>query len=77
MKAAVCYAFGQPLVVEGLALDPSQAEEVRVRLAATSVCHGDVHLIWGDSDQRMARLARRAGRSPSDRHPAKGIWGHV
>ena len=48
MKAAVCYEFGQPLVVEDLTLDPPQAGEVRVRLAATAICHSDVHLIRGD-----------------------------
>ena len=30
MKAAICYEFGQPLVVEEVKLDPPQAGEVRV-----------------------------------------------
>lgn len=48
MKAAVCYAFDQPLVVEDVELDPPRTGEVKVRLAATAVCHSDVHLIRGD-----------------------------
>jgi S-(hydroxymethyl)glutathione dehydrogenase/alcohol dehydrogenase len=48
MKAAVCYEFGQPLVIEDVDLDPPQRGEVKVRLTATAVCHSDVHLIRGD-----------------------------
>ena len=32
MKAAICYAFGQPLVIEEVELDPPQPSEVKVRL---------------------------------------------
>ncbi len=48
MKAAVCYEFGKPLVVEDIALAPPGAGEVRVRLAATAVCHSDIHDIKGE-----------------------------
>lgn len=48
MKAAVCYEFGQPLVVEDVEIDPPQAGEVQVQVAATAICHSDVHLIRGD-----------------------------
>ena len=48
MKAAVCYEFGKPLVVEEIDIDPPQKGEVRVRLVATSICHSDVHIITGD-----------------------------
>jgi S-(hydroxymethyl)glutathione dehydrogenase/alcohol dehydrogenase len=48
MKAAVCYAFGQPLVVEEVEIDPPRQGEVTVRLAATAICHSDVHLIRGE-----------------------------
>jgi S-(hydroxymethyl)glutathione dehydrogenase/alcohol dehydrogenase len=48
MKAAVCYTFGQPLVVEEIEIDLPQREEVKVRLAATAICHSDVHLIRGE-----------------------------
>ena len=48
MKAAVCYEYGKPLVIEELEIDPPQWGEVKVRLAATAICHSDVHLIRGE-----------------------------
>lgn len=47
MKAAVCYEFGQPLVIEDIALDPPQRGEVRVKLAACAICHSDIHYAEG------------------------------
>src|SRR4051794_39900880 len=48
MKAAVCYAFDKPLVVEEVEIDPPQRGEIKVKLAATAICHSDVHLIRGE-----------------------------
>jgi S-(hydroxymethyl)glutathione dehydrogenase/alcohol dehydrogenase len=48
MKAAVCYEFGKPLAVEEVEIDPPQQDEVAVRIAATAICHSDVHLIRGE-----------------------------
>jgi len=48
MKAAVCHEFGKPLVVEELDIDPPQKGEVKVRLAATAVCHSDIHFLGGE-----------------------------
>lgn len=48
MRAAVCYEIGQPLVVEEVTLDPPQRGEVKVRMAATAICHSDVHYIRGE-----------------------------
>lgn len=48
MKAAVCYEFKKPLVVEELDIDKPHKGEVKVRLAATAVCHSDIHFINGD-----------------------------
>jgi S-(hydroxymethyl)glutathione dehydrogenase/alcohol dehydrogenase len=42
VKAAVCHGFGEPLVVEEVELDAPRAGEVRVRVAACSICHSDV-----------------------------------
>jgi len=47
MKAAVCYEFGKPLVIEELTLDPPQAGELRVKLAACAICHSDIHYMEG------------------------------
>lgn len=48
MKAAVCYEFGQPLVIEDVIIDPPQAGEVKVQIRAVAICHSDVHLVRGD-----------------------------
>lgn len=48
MKAAVCYEFGKPLVIEDLEIRAPQPGEVMVRNAATAICHSDIHLVKGD-----------------------------
>lgn len=48
MKAAVCYEFGKPLVVEEIDIDPPKGTEVKVRIGATAVCHSDIHSIKGE-----------------------------
>ncbi len=67
MKAAVCYEFGKPLVVEDIEIDPPQAGEVQVTLAATAICHSDVHLVRGDWDQWSTQPPVVAG------HEAAGL----
>ncbi len=52
MKAAVCYEFGQPLVIEDVHLDAPQTGEVRVKIEACAICHSDIHIAegaWGGS----------------------------
>jgi len=53
MKAAVCYEFGKPLVVEDVTLDPPKKGEVKVRMGATAVCHSDIHTIRGELGNRI------------------------
>ncbi len=48
MKAAVCYDFNKPLVVEDVVLEQPQEGEVKVRVKATAVCHSDIHCTNGD-----------------------------
>lgn len=48
MKAAVCYEFGAPLVIEDLTLRAPRRDEVRVKVSATAICHSDLHDINGD-----------------------------
>ena len=48
MKAAVCYEIGKPLVVEEITLDPPKKGEVKVKMAATAVCHSDIHFFKGE-----------------------------
>ncbi len=47
LRAAVLHAFEQPLVVEELELDAPKAGEVAVRMAASGVCHSDLHVAKG------------------------------
>jgi Zn-dependent alcohol dehydrogenase len=48
MKAAICYEIGKPLVIEEVTLDPPGKGEVKIRLAATAICHSDIHAIKGE-----------------------------
>jgi S-(hydroxymethyl)glutathione dehydrogenase / alcohol dehydrogenase len=48
MKAAVCYEFGKPLVVEDLKIDPPKEGEVKVKIATTAICHSDIHAMRGE-----------------------------
>lgn len=47
MKAAVCHAFGEQLVIEDLELAPPGPGEVRVRIRACAICHSDIHYMEG------------------------------
>jgi S-(hydroxymethyl)glutathione dehydrogenase/alcohol dehydrogenase len=47
VKAAVLYQFDEPLVVEEVELDPPKSGEVLVRMAASGVCHSDLHVVQG------------------------------
>lgn len=57
MKAAVCYEFGKPLVVEEVDIDPPKKGEVKVRMAATAICHSDIHVIRGELGARLPIVA--------------------
>ncbi len=47
MKAAVCRAFGEPLVIEDIDLAPPGPGEIRVKIAACAICHSDIHFAEG------------------------------
>lgn len=50
MKAAVCRAFGEPLIIEDIELAKPGPAEIRVRIAACAICHSDIHYAdgaWG------------------------------
>jgi len=53
MKAAVCCEFGRPLTIEELEIDPPKKGEVRVRLAATAICHSDLHALRGEGSANV------------------------
>jgi S-(hydroxymethyl)glutathione dehydrogenase/alcohol dehydrogenase len=48
VKAAVCYELNKPLVVEEVDIDPPQPGEVKVKIAATAICHSDIHMFKGE-----------------------------
>lgn len=48
MKAAVCYEYTKPLVIEDIDIAPPEKGEVKVKLAATAVCHSDIHALRGE-----------------------------
>lgn len=47
MKAAVLFERGVPLSVEDISIDKPGANEVLIRVAATGVCHSDLHIAEG------------------------------
>ncbi len=57
MKAAVCYEFGKPLRIEDVALGAPGKGEVRVRIAATAICHTDIHIIRGQFEEKLPLIA--------------------
>jgi S-(hydroxymethyl)glutathione dehydrogenase/alcohol dehydrogenase len=57
MKAAICYEFGKPLVIEEIDIDSPQKGELKVRYAATAICHSDIHFIGGDFIQELPIVA--------------------
>lgn len=48
MKAAIVRAFGQPLVIEEVAVPQVGPGQILVKVAATGVCHTDLHAAQGD-----------------------------
>jgi len=48
MKAAVCEAFGKPLVLSEVPVPSPGPDEVLIRVSGCGVCHSDLHLVDGD-----------------------------
>jgi len=47
MKAAVCHAFGQPLIIEDIKLANPNIDEVEVAVKACAICHSDITFAEG------------------------------
>ena len=47
VKAAVCHAFNEPLVIEDIHLAAPQTGEVEVTLDAVAICHSDISFMQG------------------------------
>jgi propanol-preferring alcohol dehydrogenase len=48
MRAAVVHAFGEPLTIDELPVPEPGPGEILVKVAATGVCHTDLHAARGD-----------------------------
>ncbi len=48
MKAAVCHAFGKPLMIEEVPIPKPQPRQILIKVEACGVCHTDLHAISGD-----------------------------
>jgi Zn-dependent alcohol dehydrogenase len=58
MKAAIIYEIGSPLVIEEVTLDPPGKGEVKIKLAATAICHSDIHAMKGEhGDIKLPAIA--------------------
>ena len=64
MKAAVCYKYGEPLIIGEVNIDKPKEGEVKVRIVVASICHSDIHIIRGE---RVGSVPVLAG------HEASGI----
>ena len=53
MKAAVLYEPFQPLKIEDLTLEAPREREVLVKIAASGVCHSDLHYIKGEREHPL------------------------
>ncbi len=47
IKAAVCHAFNEPLVIEDIILGEPRFGEIEVTLAAVAICHSDISYAEG------------------------------
>jgi len=56
MRAAVISAARTPMTIEEIRLDRPGPREVRVRLAASGLCHSDYHVIAGDLPGRFPAI---------------------
>ena len=65
MRAAVVHAFGEPLTIDELPVPEPAPGEIVVRLAATGVCHTDLHAARGDWPVKPRCRSYRGTRAPA------------
>src|SRR5581483_2088616 len=61
MKGAVLRAVHEPLTIEDVELEPPGPGRVRVRIAASGVCHSDLSLVDGTMPQPMPAVLGHEG----------------
>ncbi|XP_013126961.1 alcohol dehydrogenase 1 [Oreochromis niloticus] len=52
-KAAVAWESSKPLVIEEVEVAPPQANEVRIKIVATSLCHSDLYFLYESLDKSL------------------------
>uniref|UniRef100_A0A6M2DJR6 S-(hydroxymethyl)glutathione dehydrogenase n=1 Tax=Xenopsylla cheopis TaxID=163159 RepID=A0A6M2DJR6_XENCH len=61
-KAAIAWAPKQPLTIETIQVAPPKANEVRIKLTATGVCHTDAYTLGGfDSEGKFPAILGHEG----------------
>jgi S-(hydroxymethyl)glutathione dehydrogenase/alcohol dehydrogenase len=60
-RAAILWETGQPWSVEDVDLDPPQAHEVLVEIAASGMCHSDDHCRIGDMPMALPAVGGHEG----------------
>ncbi|MFC3907527.1 alcohol dehydrogenase AdhP [Legionella dresdenensis] len=48
MKAAIAHRFGVPLTIEEIPVPEVKAGQILVKIAASGICHSDLHAVNGD-----------------------------
>ncbi len=59
MKAAILHDFAQPLTIEDVPTPTPAAGELLIKIAASGVCHSDLHIATGEWD-----MLKRAAKFP-------------
>jgi NDMA-dependent alcohol dehydrogenase len=60
-KAAILWEINTPWSVEDIELDDPKEGEVRVKLAASGLCHSDEHLVTGDLPFELPQIGGHEG----------------
>ncbi|WP_261566033.1 NDMA-dependent alcohol dehydrogenase [Frankia gtarii] len=60
-RAAIAWEIGKPWSVEEVELDPPKSGEIRVRLAASGLCHSDDHAVTGDTPNALPVVGGHEG----------------
>ncbi len=61
IRAAVLYEPNTPLVIETVDLEEPRDNEVKVRIAATGICHSDFHVIKGHREPAFPAILGHEG----------------
>jgi S-(hydroxymethyl)glutathione dehydrogenase/alcohol dehydrogenase len=61
MKAAIITEANKPFTVQDVELDAPKAGEVRVKIAASGVCHSDYHVLNGTTQHPMPVITGHEG----------------